>query len=158
MAKVIIFAMLLSVIGAITGSAAAADEQLFTVCAPMDIFVEPLHPEGSQNTGLTREAIMDAVESRLRAARLFATSEKQVRQQYLRINVNILGFAFSIGVELYRYLDNLGYGIPGYAAVWEAGTVGTHGNNGQYILGSVSRHLDKFIASYLRVNELHCSK
>ena len=158
MAKVIIFAMLLLAIGAITGSAAAADERLFTVCTPMDFVVEELDPEDSRETGLTRKAIANAVESRLRVARLFALPEKQSRRQYLYIRVSIHGSAFSIEVKLTRYLDNLGYGIGGYAEVWDAGLVGTHGGNGQFILGSVSKHLDEFIASYLRVNEAHCSR
>ena len=56
MAKVIIFAMLLLAIGAITGSAAAADERLFTVCTPMDFVVEELDPEDSRETGPDKES------------------------------------------------------------------------------------------------------
>ena len=158
MAKIIISAVLLLAIGTITGSATAADEELFTRCAPMEFVVEKLDPEDTRATGLTEKSIENAVESRLRAARLFAPREKQNRLQYLYIHLNIIGFAFGIEVELRRYLDNLGYGIPGFAAVWWAGTVGQHGNDGQYILGLVSMHLDKFIASYLRVNEEDCSR
>ena len=158
MTKVIIFAMLLLAIDVITGNATAADEGLFTGCAPMHVFIEPLPPEESQNIGLTREAIMDAAESRLRSARLFASREEQLRHQYLRVNVNVLGYAFSVGVELRRFLEDLGYGFGGYAVVWDVGAIGTHGGDGQYILGSVSRYLDRFIASYLRVNEEHCSR
>ena len=153
----IIVATLVLAVGVVMGSATAADEELFTACAPMDFFVEPLPPEESQKAGLTREAIMNAVESRLRSARLFASPEKQVRHQYLRVNVNMLGPAYSIGVQLIRFLEDLGYGFGQYAIVWQVGSVGTHGNNGQYILGRVSRYLDRFIASYLRVNDAHCS-
>lgn len=144
-------------IGVITGSAIAADEGLSTGCAPMDFVVEELNPKGAQRTGLTKKSIENAVESRLRAGRLFAPPEKQARGQYLQVVVTISGFAFGIEVRLNRQLDNLGYGVPGYATVWSAGSVGTHGNDEQYILGSVSRHLDQFLASYLRVNDRHCS-
>ena len=157
MAKVVIFAMLLFAIGVVTGSATAADEELFTGCAPMDFVVEELDPEDTQ-TGLTEKSIENAVESRLRAARLFGPREKQNRRQYLYIRVNTVGFAFSIEVELARHLDDLGYGFGGYATVWNVISTGTHGGDGQYILGIVSKYLDEFIASYLRVNEAHCSR
>ena len=154
----IIVAALVLAIGVMTGSATAADEELFTGCAPMDFVVESLDPEDSQRTGLARQDILNAVESRLRVARLFAPREKQNRRQYLYIRVSLLGSAFNIDVELGRYLDNLGYGFGGYAMVWHTGSIGTHGGNGQYVLGIVSRYLDEFIASYLRVNEEHCSR
>ena len=157
-AKMTIVAALVLAIGVITGSAVAVDEGLYTACAPMNVFVEPLPSEESQKAGLTREAIMDAVESRLRSARLFASAEKQVRHQYLRVNVNVLGYAFSVGVELRRFLEDLGYGFGGYAVVWDVGAIGTHSGDGQYILGSVTRYLDRFIVSYLRINEEHCSR
>ena len=126
----------------------------------MDFLVESLGPEGSQRTGLTRKAIENAVEARLRAARLFAPTAAQTtnKEQYLYINVNIIGLAFSINVELNRYLKNLGYGFGGFAIVWDTGSTGTHGGVGEYILASVSQHMDRFIASYLRVNEAHCSR
>lgn len=151
------FAVLLLAIGVITGDTTAADERLFTLCAPMDFAVEDLAPEGAQRTGLAKKSIEAAVESRLRSAGLFVPLEKQGRGQFLQVAVTISGLAFGIEVRLNRRLDNLGYGVPGYATVWDTGSVGTHGNNGQYILGSVSGHLDKFIASYLRVNERPCS-
>ena len=158
MAKAIGFAMLLLAIGAITDSVAAADEELFTGCAPMNLLVEELDSEDTRATGLTTKAIENAAESRLRAARLFVPLEKQIDDQFLYIRVSIVGSAFSIKVELGRYLDNLGHGIGGIAKVWDASSTGTHGGNGQYILGSVSQHLDEFIASYLRANEEHCSR
>lgn len=137
----------------------AVDMGLYTACAPMTFVVENLRPEGTQETGLTREALENAVEARLRSARLFAPSEKLDRSQYLYVAVNITGRAFSINVTLERYLDNLGYGIGGYATVWNMRGAGTHGGDGQYILGLVSQYyLDKFVANYLRVNEAHCSR
>ena len=162
MARGIIIAVLLLAIGATTDSATAEViglyRKLYTACAPMDFVVENLEPEESQEIGLTDQAIENVVESRLRAARLFAPSEKQDRKQYLHINVTIVGRAFNINVELRRFLDDLGYGVGGVVEVWNAGGTGTHGGNGQYILGIVSRYLDEFIASYLRVNEAHCSR
>ena len=160
MAKLLIVAVSWLAIGAMLGSATAADEKLYTACAPMDSVVEQLDPEDLQAIGLTKEDIENAVESRLRAARLFAPTAEQTndKEQFLYINVNITTRAHSVSVNLQRYLKDLGYGFGGYAIVWHTGSSGTHGGDGQYVLGIVSKHLDRFMASYLRVNEAHCSR
>ena len=159
MTKVIVFAVLLFAISAMTSAAMPTDYGLRTACAPMQLVVESLGPEDTRQTGLTEEAIMNAAESRLRAARLFVpfTYRREDREQYLYINVNIVGHAFGISISLRRYLD-LGYGWTAFAIVWRTGSVGTRSGDGQYILGVVSKYLDEFIASYLRVNEEHCSR
>ena len=106
MAKVIIVAVLGLAIGAMTGSATTTNTEeleiaaLYTACASMQSLVARLDPEDVRQTGLTEKAIMNTVESRLRAARLYASIAKQEqgRSQYLYINVNILDSAFSIAV------------------------------------------------------------
>ena len=166
MAKMIIVAALVLVIGVITGNSETTGgvdietRQLYTACAPMDIVIESLNPEYSQHTGLTEKAVLNAVESRIRTARLFAATidQDRDRDQYLYVRVAIFNNAFSIRVALYRFVKDIGYGLSSYVAVWERATVGTHGNNGQYILGSVSEFMDHFLAAYLRVNEEHCSR
>ena len=145
-------------------SAAVQDENLFAHCAPIDLIVKNLGPEDTQATGLTNQAIVNAAESRLRSARLFLPMKKLMenpqtrgRHQFLYLSVNIVGFGYSIGVELYRYMKDLGYGVPGFAVVWQTGSTGTHGGDGTFILGNVSQSLDGFLAAYLRINEGHCS-
>ena len=154
MVKVLVVAALLLVIGTVTGSATTVTQaeierrQLYTACAPMDFRVEDLDSKGVRETGLTRDAIMNAVESRLRAARLFAPLEKQdpIRQQYLYVNVHMHGPAFCVNTELLRNVENLGYGLPGVVVtVWKTGGGGTHGGNGRYVSGFVSELLDEFI-------------
>ena len=163
MAKLIIVAALMLAISMMTNNATDATgpiterRTLYTACAPMNFFVVGPDPENSQKIGLTEQAVENAVESRLRTARLYAPPAKQERVQYLYVVTTIVGPAFHLQVELKRRLD-LGYGHTGYATVWTSGTVGTHGGQGQYLLGVVSKHLDRFIASYLRVNEAHCSR
>ena len=119
----------------------------------MRLVVATLDPEDIQETGLTEKAITNTAESRLRAARLFNTEEKQ----FLSINVSIFNGAFNINVEFKRPLD-LGYGLKGIVDVWNTENLGTHGGNGLYILNAVSKYLDEFLADYLRVNEAHCAK
>ncbi|MCY4513625.1 MAG: hypothetical protein OXC69_00590 [Candidatus Tectomicrobia bacterium] len=165
MARIAILTALLLATGIMTGNTTAEDETLFAHCAPMYLLVERLKPKGAQATGLTRQALVDAAEARLRSARLLVPMLKQMenpqtrgREQRLYINVNIVSFGFHVIVQLDRHMKDLGYGVPGFAVVWETGSTGTHGGDGTYILGVLSRLLDKFLAAYLRVNEGHCSR
>ncbi len=108
--KVIIVAALVLATSAMTSSATTTNKseierwKLYTACAPMDFLVESLRPKNVREIGLTRETIVNAMESRLRAARLFALTPIEKKNQYLYVNVNIVGSAFHIAVELYRYL------------------------------------------------------
>ena len=164
MIRIAILTTLLLATGIMAGSATAQDTNLLAHCAPMELFVEDLDPEDTQATGLTKQAVMNAAEARLRSVRLLVPITKQSenpqildREQLLSINITLYSAAFSILVELYRYMKDLGYGVPGFAVVWRTGSTGTHDGDGNYILGHVSQHLDKFLAGYLRANEGHCS-
>ena len=160
--KAVIVTSLLLAIGMGTGSATASTEMrrvLYTACALMDFGVADLTPEGMRETDLTKSALVNAVESRLRAARLFPPSKTQdLKQQYLSIHVNITGSAFVVATELNRYIENLGYGFPGFAVVWREISGGPHHHDGQGILSIVSEHLDAFITDYLRANESDCTR
>ena len=126
--------------------------RLYAAGAKMDLVVESLDTDYASEIGLTTEAIRNAAESRLRAARLFDADAKQ----FLYVNVGVVGRAFSISINLERRLDDLGYGHGGLANVWNRGSLGTHGgghSGGQFVLGSLSKHLDEFIAKYLAAND-----
>lgn len=126
--------------------------RLYAAGAKMYLVVESLDAEYDREVGLATEAVNNAAESRLRAARLYDADA----EQFLYVNVNLVGGAFSISIKLERRLDDLGYGQGGLATVWHKGSLGTHGgghDGGQFILGSLSRHLDEFIAKYLAANE-----
>ena len=118
--------------------------ELFADCRPMYLVVESLSPHASK-IGLTKEAIRAAAESRLRSARLY----RSIRSApYLYINVNVVGRGFSISS-----------GNRGLATTWDRGSAGTHGGSGaNYILSSISRHMDEFLVEFLRVNEKACEK
>ena len=116
---IIVSALMLS-ISVMTGSATTEvnnpleDRELYTTaCAPMNFAVGYLRPD-VQETGLTREALINMAESRLRAARLFAPLGRRIHgRQHLDIKVHIVGRAFHADLELVRYLDDLGYGRGG---------------------------------------------
>ena len=116
------------------------DFNLAAFCNPIGIIVENLRDVDARKVGLTRQDIVNAVESRVRVARLFSAESPQ----YLYVNVNPVRNAFSIIIELHRRTENTGFGM--------------HGGDGQYIMGSVSEQLDKFIAEYLRENQEWCDR
>ena len=122
MAKLIIVSALMLAISMMTNNATDANSPitegrtLYTACAPMNFFVVGPDPEDSQKIGLTEQAVENAVESRLRTARLYAPPAKQERVQHLYVVTTIVGPAFHLQVELKRRLD-LGYGHTEYATV-----------------------------------------
>ena len=141
--------------------------QLLTHCAPMGLIVVDLRGD-AKRIGLTRESLILAAESRLRAARLFEPDDSIIAGStlpYLYVEVHVVGSAFSVNIHLNKFLWDHELGnkifwdysdLSGYAATWETGSTGTHGGNGNYVLSSLQRHLDKFMAAYLRVNEEAC--
>ena len=128
---------------------------LSTGCAPMFAIVSVQ----TQNTDidLTTNTVEAAVESRLRSARLYdSTPAESPGIQALEVKSMVVGRSFSVAVDLIRWVPDTGNGYPGLVPVWRSGTTGTHGGSGQYVLGTVSEHLDDFLARYLRVNEIPC--
>ena len=156
-------ALLLSALALPFSASGAAGEiadrkrfQLFTGCHPMFLVVEGLS-DGASKIGLTKEDIRAAAESRLRSARLYDSGASHYLY-VLYVNVNVVGRAFNIDLEFKKnVLDPLS-GNAGFATTWLTGSTGTHGGNANYIVSSVSRHMDKFLVEFLRVNEKACGK
>ncbi len=129
--------------------------ELFNACRPMRLLIEYLSP-GAAEIGLTREQLQAAVESRLRAARLYTEDRDLSAAAYLYVNVNVGTTAFSISLEYNKRVTDA-FGRIGSAAMWDQGATGTHGGEASYIVGLLSQqHMDRFIADYLRVNEVAC--
>lgn len=131
--------------------ASAYDEQLFTRCAPLSIAIG--FSMKNTDAPLTKETIANAVESRLRGARLF----KSDAAQFLAVDLNVLGSAFSLRIGLNSWIEDMGFGRGGTVLMWGTGATGTHSGNAQYIVSLVSQYMDEFIVKYLRVNEGHCA-
>lgn len=127
--------------------------KLWNSCGPMSLLVESL-PEDATNIGLTKEAIVTSVRSRLRAARLYVSGVTP----YIYVNVNVVGRAFGIGIGYNKWVFDPASNEEGMATVWTIGSTGTHGRNSNYIVSSVSQHIDKFIDEYFRVNEEACRR
>ena len=131
--------------------------QLFNACRPMKLMIEGLDDD-AEAIGLTKEALQAAVESRLRAARLYTEDYAKANGSWLYVNVHLVGRAFSIKV-LYHKIVTDEFGVTAPASTWGAvgGSTGTHSGDAGYIVSSLSRTLDEFLAGYLRVNEAACN-
>ena len=129
--------------------------QLFNACRPMLLVVERLSSD-AQAVGLTEERIQLAVESRLRAARLYTESMEKANRAYLYININVVNHAHNISVQYRKWVTDLVNNSNGYATTWDTGGAGTHGGDAGFIIQHLSSSLDEFLAGYLRVNESAC--
>ena len=125
--------------------------RLWNDCRPMDLLVEDPGDEATA-IDVTREAIVIAVRSRLRAARLY----REAAWSYLYFNVNVVSSVIHIGVEYNKEVVDRATMLENTATTWGVGSTGTHSRNPNFILSSVSQHTDKFIDEYLRVNADAC--
>ena len=132
--------------------------ELFAGCSPVGVTVEKLSDDGKK-IGLTVGDLQAAIESRLRAARIYNANKPAV--PYLRIVVVVQGPSFAATVSFRKLLvDQTHTQLPGPATTWVGGYVGTHGSRGHeaghFILSSLSQVMDRFIAEYLEINDSAC--
>lgn len=131
-----------------------AQFQLFNQCAAMRLVVEDL-PDEASDIGLTEETLQAALESRLRAARLYANRSDLVSApSYLYLRINQAGRAFSISLEYNKSVCETN-GLCGFAATWHTGSVGM-ASDSAYIRSIVTEFTDEFLAEYLKANEAAC--
>ena len=131
--------------------------KLFVNCQPVYLVVEDLHNmPHAEKIGVTKAAIINAAESRLRSARIY--TDNSANPYALYINVNVLRSAFSVYIALEKMLYDYRTRLDSPATTWHNGTTGTHGQNSGYILSSVSSLIDQFLVEYFRVNEKACEK
>ena len=129
--------------------------QLFISCERFALLVEELSAEALK-IGLTKESIQNAVESRLRSARIF--SPMRIVNNYLYVNVHVGGRAFAIMLQFNKRVFDTYTGTKGQATTWETGGSGTHGNRPDLILSALSQLIDEFLTKFLRVNDKACRK
>ena len=137
---------------------------LYMACEPI---MPIINVDGGEKIGLTPSPIKNAVESRLRSARIhwsarhFLQSEKNPFP-FLQTSVLIVGPAYSVSLEFSKrlvdgtYAHSLGE-LEGYATTWSRSVTGTHGSSANFILTSVAKLMDEFLVDYLRVNEAACA-
>ncbi|MCY4127617.1 MAG: hypothetical protein OXG15_00085 [Gammaproteobacteria bacterium] len=106
--------------------------------------------------GLADKSIQNAVESRMRSARLY--SNKPPSKTYLYVNINVVGGAFNAKLSFRKPVNDPFTGELGTATTWTRAVTGTHGNSSGFILSSLSELIDEFLVDFLRVNDEECRK
>lgn len=130
--------------------------ELWNACRSIRLLVERL-PDDDVQGGLTHEAIVTTVRSRLRAARLYGEISTAL-QSYLYVNVNSVGgVGYNVRLAFSKPVSDPISGQNGLASTRTEGLVGQSRDAG-FILSGVSRLKDRFIDEYLRVNEPACPR
>ena len=124
---------------------------IFALCHGMFLDVGIGPKDLAQKIGLSQTEVIAAAEARLRSARLY----RDAGDQALSISVNLGEDVFSVEVALKRAVRDLGYTIGGVMTVWETSYIGSYSSS-EIILSALSRSLDSFLASYLRINDVAC--
>ena len=127
--------------------------RLFADCKPMDIVVENLN-KGASRIGLTKESLQYTAESRLRVARLYDSEASH----YLYINIFARNDVFSLELAFKKKVLDRFSGVNASAVTWVVHSLGSYGNSGApFVLSTLSKYMDQFLAEFLRVNEKACN-
>ena len=147
------------------GEAARERFQLYNYCRPIDFIVSFNLTNNNSETvqGLTAEDLQAAVESRLRAARLYDSEAPSYLFVYVhlmgsRVGGRHVGWVESTNVSLNKLVWDQASAQRSFASTWERSATGTVPDSAvrESVLGSIRGYMDEFLAEYLRVNEAAC--
>ena len=125
--------------------------ELWADCEPMRV-----HINNFGDGKLAEAAVQPAVESRLRAARLYESKTGTPRPQ-LQVSIGRAASGpFSITVQFRKARFDMETGQKGLSDSWRTTSFGT--GPPEYVRSALSEHMDTFLAAYLRVNEEACGK
>ena len=127
--------------------------ELWADCKPMRVGVG-VEDEGKAAARLTEESVRSAVESRMRAARLYSDEGTGL---WLDVLVDrIAGGPFLIAIVFRKIQLDMETGQGGLSVSWRTGSFGTGAP--EFVRSTLAEHMDEFLAAYLRVNEEACGK
>ena len=127
--------------------------QLFSDCARVNLYVVVQKSDDTVVPDMSEEVIRNAVESRLRSARIY---EDEFNWPLLNVYVQLVGNAFSVRLSLEKYVFDVVSGETSYAETWARSYTGTYGRDASYVLSAATELMDAFLVEYLRVNEEAC--
>lgn len=131
--------------------------RLFNGCNRIRGIVAVQADEDSGNDyGVTWPRVRNLVESRLRAARLYAELEGDSPEGALEVNVWFSGAAVAIAVEFNKLVRDPVSNRSDLAVTWSTSRLGTHGGDGDFVMQHVSELVDEFILVFLRENDEAC--
>ncbi len=132
--------------------------RLYTKCVGVSLVVE-YKSQDAEETGLTRNEIVAAVDSRLLSAGLYQSSffgfskGSVVFLPHLYAHVNVIGQSFYVLIELKKWVHEPLSGQLNYTQTWRTEAFGIHGTSTRRILSSVRELTDQFIEEWNEVNK-----
>lgn len=129
----------------------AAEQNLLTGCEKMRLSVSIGGAGAKKERDAERDRLRNAVEARLRIARLY----KEDARQWLMVDVLAVDPQLEIvagALYLMRWAQDTGFGVPGRAIVWQRGFIGGDPRD-EFV-----DFTDQFIAEYLRTNSAACGR
>ena len=138
-----------------------ADFQLLDSCYPMGVRISvDLDDDDPKDYGVSSNRVRTVVESRLRAARLYADTDswftRVLHDNLLAVRVWFVGAAVLIQVEFWKKLADPVSRLRALVPAWTDERLGVHGGDGSYVMQHLSELIDRFILEYLRVNDEDC--
>ncbi len=115
----------------------------------LDVLIESLNEEALE-LGLTENRLQTVTELRLRKEGIKITGPQDPT---LYVNVNVVGKAYHISLEIKELLDLIRIKNSCLVVVtYNKGFTGTHGNKPEFIVSSLSILLDIFLNDYYKAN------
>lgn len=143
--------------------------QLYNGCLAIYPGVQRLS-EKETEIGLSEDAISNALESRLRSANLFPSSENNPESRratllfpdkfpfsHLFVRVTVLNSVFFISLEYKKFVTDDLSGVSLTNTTWEREGIGIAADAG-LIMNTLAGYMDEFLVEFLRVNEPDCMK
>lgn len=125
--------------------------KLFAACKPMGVYVDLWEQGDVKKFGIQEDKIRAALESRLRAAHLYQADALNVLA--IEILVSSKGIAVA-DIEYHKMLYDPASEDVGLASTW-GWSISDHSSA---IYSFIAETVDKFLAEYLRVNEVACQQ
>ncbi len=142
-----------------------------TIALPQEVIFSSskngLEVDRNEGIGIVINITDEAKKVRLTKTRLQTKCELRFRQAginidtkglipiFLYVDVTVYQLAFAVRLEFKRPMQftvgKVEYWQP-EAATWTDGAVGIHGNNPEFIVGSVDERLDNFLNAFLEAN------
>ena len=116
--------------------------QLYAKGAGMALRVSPM---SKQVAGLAAPQVYEVTRRKLQAHGLHDPDAPQ----WLEVNVSLGRTQFAILLSLRRWVDDIGYGLPGESTVWVLADGGAHEGHAGRVLTILAQDVDEFIRLYI---------
>ena len=127
----------------------------YSKCEPMSLVLMSDLPERTRD-GLSQFTVRNAIESRLRAARIYNRKGRTA----LVVHVLSERDAYFVQVVYVKRFMDVNF-LPAYdvmAGLWGRPSIGFYDKNPRLVVSVVSQLVDEFLANFLRANQKDCGE